>query len=144
MTLCIAQQSEIKKVFGGYKYYQNGENLRMGKLVKIMEPNPQVSQLIKRAQSNNSIAYVIGLAGGGLIGWQIGTNSAGGDANWTLAGIGAGLIAVGIPISLSVDKKKKQAVELYNSSLNSATHNEFKPEFKIITYENGIGLTMTF
>ncbi|WP_445735079.1 hypothetical protein [Mariniflexile sp.] len=144
ITLCIAQQIEIKKVFGGYKYSQDGENLRMGKLVKIMKSNPQAFELIKKAQSNNTIAYIIGLTGGGLIGWQTGTNSAGGNANWTLAGVGAGLIAVGIPISLGVDKKKKQAVELYNSSLNSTTYNEFKPEFKIITNGKGIGLTMTF
>ncbi|WP_111310072.1 hypothetical protein [Confluentibacter sediminis] len=103
--------NEVKKVFGGYKYSQNGENLRMGELVKIMEPNPQAFELIKKAQSNNTITYILVITSGGLIGWQTGTNSAGGDANWTLAGIGAGLIAIGIPISLSVDKKKKQAVE---------------------------------
>ncbi len=144
MSLCIAQQIEIKKVFGGYKYYQDGENLRIGKLVKIMESNPQAFGIIKKAQSNNTIAYIMGVTGGGLIGWQTGTNSAGGDANWALAGLGAGLIVVGIPISLGVEKKKKQAVELYNSSLNSTTNNEFKPEFKVMTNGNGIGLSMIF
>lgn len=73
-----------------------------------MESNPQALKLIKKAQFNNSIAYIIGITGGGLIGWQTGTDSAGGDANWTMAGIGVGLVAVGIPISLGVDKKRNK------------------------------------
>lgn len=144
MTLCIAQQIEMTKVFGGYKFTQNDKNLGMGGLVKTMESNQQAYKLIKKAQSNNTMATIIGFAGGGLIGWPIGTAVAGGDANWTLAGIGAGLIAIGIPIASSANKKAKQAVELYNSSLDATSHYEFKPEFKIIANGNGIGLTMHF
>jgi len=144
MTLCVAQQIEMKKVFGGYKFMQNGENLTMSNLVKTMESNQKAFELIKKAQSNNTIASIIGFAGGGLIGWPIGAAVGGGDANWTLAGIGAGLIAVGIPISSSANRKAKQAVELYNSSLNSTSFYEFKPEFKVITNTNGIGFSMSF
>lgn len=144
IALCTAQQIEMTKVFGGYKFTQNEKNLKMGSLVKVMESNQQAYQLIKKAQSNNTIASIIGFAGGGLIGWQIGTSVSGGDANWTVAGIGAGLIAIGVPISISAIKKSKEAVELYNSSLNSTSYYEFKPEFQIVTNGNGIGLTMQF
>jgi hypothetical protein len=144
MTLCIAQQIEMKKVFGGYKFSQNNENLTMSNLVKTMESNQQAFELIKKAKSKNSLASIIGFAGGGLIGWPIGTAVAGGEANWTLAGIGAGLLAVGIPISLSAINKAKEAVEIYNSSLNTTSYNKFQPEFKIIANGEGIGLTMNF
>lgn len=144
MTLCVGQQIEMKKVFGGYKFTQNGKKLTMGNLVKTMETNQQAFELVKKAQSNNTLASIIGFAGGGLIGWPIGTAVGGGDANWTLAGIGAGLIAVGIPISSSANKKVKQAVELYNSSLNSTAYYKFKPEVEIIANGNGVGLTMSF
>ena len=144
MTLCNAQKIEMEKVFGGYKYTQNGNQMTMKDLVKTMESNQQAFDLIKKAQSNNTLASIIGFAGGGLIGWPLGTAIGGGDANWTLAGIGAGLVAIGIPISSSANKKAKQAVELYNSSLNSTSFYEFKPEFKVIANGNGIGLLMNF
>lgn len=144
MTLCVSQQIEMEKVFGGYKFTQNGKKLTMGNLVKTMESNQQAFELIKKAQSNNTLASIIGFAGGGLIGWPIGTAVGGGDANWTLAGIGAGLIVVGIPIASSANKKAKQAVELYNSSLYSTAYYEFKPEFEIMANGNGIGLSMSF
>jgi outer membrane lipoprotein SlyB len=144
ITFCNAQKIEMEKVFGGYTYTQNGNQMTMKDLVKTMESNKQAFDLIKKAQSNNTLASIIGFAGGGLIGWPIGTAVGGGDANWTLAGIGAGLVAIGIPISSSVNKKAKQAVELYNSSLNSTSFYEFKPEFKILANGNGIGLSINF
>lgn len=79
-----------------------------------------------------------------MVGSFIGTAIGGGDANWTLAGIGAGLVILGIPISSSANKKTKQAVELYNSSLNSTSFYETKPTLKIIANGNGIGLSMNF
>ncbi len=144
LTFCNAQQIEMEKVFGGYKYTQNGNQMTMRDLVKTMESNQQAFELIKKAQSNNTLASILGFAGGGLIGWPIGTAIGGGDAEWALAGIGAGLVAIGIPISSSANKKAKHAVELYNSSLNPTSYYEFKPEFKVITNGNGIGLSMNF
>lgn len=139
-----AQKIEMEKVFGGYKYTQNGSRMTMNDLVKTMETNEQAFYLIKKAQSSNTIASIIGFVGGGLIGWPIGAAVAGRDANWTLAGIGAGLVVIGIPISLNANKKTKQAVKLYNESLNSTSSYEFKPEFKFIANGNGVGLSMKF
>ena len=144
LTFCNAQKIEMEKVFGGYKYTQNGKQMTMGDLVDAMESYQQSYELVKKAQSNNTLASIIGFAGGGLIGWPIGAAIGGGDANWTLAGIGAGLVAIGIPISSSANKKAKQAVELYNSSLNSTSFYKFKPEFKIMANGNGIGFSMNF
>ena len=144
MTICNAQKIEMKKIFGGYQYTQNGNRMTMGKLVKTMDANSDALKFIKKAKSNNVFASILGGAGGALIGFPIGTAIGGGDANWTLAGIGAGLVAIGIPISSGANKNAKKAVELYNSSLNSTAYYEFKPEFKIVANGNGIGLSMNF
>lgn len=145
INFCNAQEIQMEKLLGGYKYTQNGKQMKMGDLVKTMESNPQAFELIKKAQSDNVLASAIGFVGGGLIGWPIGTSLGGGDPNWTLAGIGAGLVVIGIPISSSVNKNTKKAVDLYNSSLNSSSfYYEFKPEFKLITSGNGVGLIMSF
>ncbi|TBN01891.1 hypothetical protein EYD45_12750 [Hyunsoonleella flava] len=134
----------MEKVFGGYKYSQDGNLMTMKDLVKTMASNQEAFELIKKAQSNNTLASIIGFAGGGLIGWPIGTAAGGGDANWALAGIGAGLVAIAIPISSRVNKNAKSAVELYNASLNTTSYNSFKPKFKIIGNRTGIGLCMNF
>jgi outer membrane lipoprotein SlyB len=143
-TICNAQKIEIKKVFGGHQYTQNENRMTMGALVKAMESNSDALEFMKKAKSNNVFASILGGVGGALIGFPIGTAIGGGDANWTLAGIGAGLVAIGIPISSGVHKNTKKAIDLYNSSLNSVSHSEFKPDFKIVANGNGIGLSMNF
>lgn len=79
--VCQAQQIETKKVLGGYKYMQAGKTLSMGALVNTLAPYPQASKLIKQARSNNTLASVLGLAGGALIGFPLGTAAGGGDPN---------------------------------------------------------------
>lgn len=144
IMFCFSQKIETEKVFGGYKYSLNGSQMTIKDLVKTMKSNSQAFNLIKKAQSNNIISSILGYAGGGLIGFPIGSAISGGDANWTLAGIGAGLVAIGIPISSNVNKKTKQAIDLYNSSLSSTSFNEDIREFKVIANGNGIGFLMSF
>ncbi|MFD0860653.1 hypothetical protein ACFQ1M_00420 [Sungkyunkwania multivorans] len=144
ITLCNAQKIEMEKGFGGYKYTQNGTRLTMGQVVAAVQSNPEAYNLIKKAQSKKTTASLMSLVGGALIGWPIGASIGGGDPNWTLAGVGAGFVAVSIPIASGGNKKAKQAVELYNSSLDSASNISFRPEFKIVANANGIGLSVNF
>jgi hypothetical protein len=133
----------IKKVFGGYKFYQGERKLSMSELVKIVQPNVQAFKEIKSAQSASTFATIIGGAGGALVGWPIGTAVGGGKANWVLAGIGAGLIIASIPISQSFNRHSKQAVSIFNNGLKT---NSFwnKNELKFSLTEDGIGLTLKF
>lgn len=141
-----SQSQEIKKekVFGGYKYSQNGNHISMKNMVNLMKDNAEALKLIKKAKSNTTIATVLGGIGGGLIGFPIGTAIGGGDANWTLAGVGAGLIIIAIPIASGANKKANKAVDLYNSSLNTTSYKKFNPQFNMVVNGNGVGLAMSF
>ncbi len=143
-SLINAQKIDIEKVFGGFKYTQNEELISIGDLVTIMDNNTEALDILKKGRTNRSFAGVLGFAGGALIGWPIGTSLGGGDANWTLAGIGAGLVAISIPIATKSNKKINQAVELYNASLNGTSYNGFNPEFNVIANANGVGFSMNF
>lgn len=133
----------MKKVFGGYQFYQGEQRLNVNQLVNTMKPNNQAYQQIKSAQSTYTLATIIGGVGGFMVGWPIGTALGGGEPNWTIAGIGAGLIVVSIPISQSFNKKAKQAVETYNSGLQTSSFWD-KNELKLSLTGNGIGLTLNF
>jgi outer membrane lipoprotein SlyB len=144
LAFCNAQKIDIEKVFGGYKYTYNDELISLGDLANIMESNTEAFELIKKGRTNRSLSGVLGFVGGALVGWPIGNVIGGGDPNWTLAGIGAGVIVVAIPISSRANKNINQAVELYNASVDSKAYRKNKPEFHLIANGNGFGLSMNF
>ena len=133
----------MRKVFGGYLFYQGDNRLNMNQLVNTMKPNEQAYRQIKSAQSTNTLATIIGSVGGFMVGWPIGTAIGGGEPNWTLAGIGAGLIVVSIPITQSFNKRAKQAVDTFNGGLQTSSIRE-RCELKFSMTGNGIGLTLNF
>jgi len=144
ITISNSQKISIEKTFSGLKFTQKGKYLKMNELVSIMKSNPNSYKLIKSAQTNDLLARIISGVGGGLIGYPIGTAIGGGKPNWTIAGVGAGLVVISIPIASNAKKKARQAVGIYNSGLESTTSTEFNPYFKIIANGNGIGLSMNF
>jgi len=137
-----AQQIEMKKVFGGYTFSKGGKRINMKKLATTMQDNKQAYTLIKSARSKNTLAMVLGGIGGFAAGYSLSSSLRGEKVNWTLLGVGAGALGIGFPISISANKKAKQAVELYNEGLDKTSY--FKPKFKIITNQKGIGLVMAF
>lgn len=139
-----AQRIEMEKGFGGYKYTQDGNRLTMGALVKTMESNPEAHVLIKKAKGNNVFASILGGAGGFLIGYPLGTAIGGGDPNWVMAGIGAGLVIISIPISSGATKNARKAVDLYNASLPETSFYETKLEYRMVAGGSGVVLVVGF
>jgi hypothetical protein len=132
-----------KKVFGGYQFYQNEARLTMGQMVRIMKPNDMAYEEIKSAQTNNTISTVLGGVGGFMFGWSVGTALGGGEPNWTLAGIGAGLAIISIPLSKKSANQAISAVRLYNEGmLTSSVYG--KPNLLLGTTPDGVGLTLRF
>ncbi len=137
-----AQQIEMQKAFGGYIYSKDGKRLTMKSLMATMQDNKEAYQLMKSAKSKNTLAMILGGFGGFGVGYSLGSSLRGGKVNWALLGVGAGALGVGIPISISANKKTKQAVALYNKGLEKTSY--FKPKYKIIANQKGVGLVMRF
>ena len=112
-------------------------------LTKATESNPEANLLIK-AKSHNTISNILEIVGGGLIGIPLGLSMTDRDTNWTLAYIGGGIAAIGIPFTFSAFNKVNEGVDKYNLSLKPVSTFEFKPQFKIIANGKGVGLSMTF
>lgn len=139
----VTDSISMKKVLGGYLFYQGEKRLNMNQLVNAVKPNEQAYKQIKSAQSTYTLATIIGFAGGFMVGWPIGTSIGGGEPNWTMAGIGAGLMVVSIPISQNFNKQAKQAVDTYNGGLQTSSFWN-KSELRFSMTGNGIGLTLRF
>lgn len=139
----LSDSITVKKVFGGYQFYQGDKLLKVNQLVNTMKPNEQAYKQIKSAQSTYTMATIFSYAGGFMVGWPLGTALGGGEPNWAMAGIGAGLIVVAIPISQCFNKKAKQAVDTFNGGLQTSSFWD-KKELNLTMTGNGIGLTLNF
>lgn len=139
-----ADSITVKKVFGGYQFRQAGKLLSLNQLSKVLKTNEEAWDQYKSAQTNYALALVFSGAGGFLIGRPIGTAIAGGEPNWALAGIGAGLVIVAIPIAAGYNTKAKQAVQTYNSGLQKTSSFWDRNQLKLTLTGNGIGFALKF
>lgn len=144
ISFCSSQTIEAEKSWGSYRYTQNGKTLTAGELRNQMNTNEESANLMKKAQVNKTFATIFGAAGGALIGYPIGTAIGGGDANWTLAGVGAGLVAVAIPFSIGANKRSKEAIDIYNYRINTKEDLALQPQLHIISSPTGIGFALQF
>ena len=126
----------------GSVFTQNGKVLKVRQLLEITKVNPDAYAKMKVAQTNNTAASIFAVAGGFLVGWTLGTAIGGGDPNWVLAGVGGGLIAIGIPFSIGFNKNAKEAVSIYNGGLQEPETTKLKLNFGVSN--NGIGIRVAF
>ena len=141
-SLLSAQAIERKKAMGGYRYTQADKKLSLNQLGKILQSDAEAYPVFQSGKSQNGVGAVIGGIGGFLVGWPLGTALGGGTPNWKLAGIGAGLIVVSIPISTGAAKKMNRAVDMYNQKLGTGAVQRAAPE--LVLGANGVGVTWRF
>lgn len=139
-------QTKTDSVFvqkkGSTVFYQHGVRLSPLALLKITKGHANAYEMMEKAKVNYDFAYGLSLAGGFCIGWPIGTMLGGGDPAWALLGVGAGLIAISIPLSIAYGKHAKKAVNLYNEDVSKTSYETI--DFNIGFTAQGIGLQLIF
>ncbi|ALJ00411.1 hypothetical protein DC20_17320 [Rufibacter tibetensis] len=132
---------EVKKGFSPV-FRQNGENLNLNQLMELTKSNPEAYKEMKIAKSKAGFVSALGYAGGFLVGYPLGTAIGGGKPNWSLAGIGAGVLALSLPFSSSFTKHTQNAIRIYNNGLTQTSMNPV--DFKLGFTGNGLGLNLKF
>lgn len=144
MASSFAQTSDktisFKNDFFGMKFYQSNQKLGMAEVASIMQTNADAFAHIRSARSNNTWSSVFGAIGGAMLGYPLGTAIGGGDPNWTIAGVGAGLIVVSIPFAVKAKNEAVKAVHAYNEGLAKTSLR--KSEFKL--YFSGSGMLLCY
>lgn len=136
-----ADTIEIRKSFGT-KYMQKGKVLKPRQLVEIMKTNSEALAEMRKAKSNFDAGSVIGAVGGFMVGWELGTSLGGRDADWGVAGAGAGLIVVSLLFNGSYNSHAKAAIHLYNSDLKKSATS--KLDLNIRPYGAGVSVQLRF
>lgn len=132
---------EVNKTRGTV-FKQNGKNVTPKQLLEITQPNAAAFEEMKKAKTNFDVSYGLSFAGGLLVGYPLGTLIGGGQPNWALAGVGAGLIGVSIPFSVAYKKRAEQAATIYNDGLLQSGLPNLN--IKVGVTGNGMGIKMAF
>ena len=136
-----ADTIEMKKQLGTV-FRLHGKNLTPRELLSVFAPNAEAYAEMKLAKKNNDVGSVFAGAGGFLIGWPVGTAIGGGEPEWVLAGIGAGLVAISIPFAVAYIKHAKKATRIYNDALSKPSTPDVGFTFGIT--RDGMGVTISF
>ena len=149
-SLCFAQEDtekapiEVEKKGLGYRYtYQEEPLKRLSDFFPIVESSPEATSQLKKARTNRILGGTFAFTGGFMVGWPIGQAAGGAeDPNWALAGVGAGLITVGIIFGVRSDKQVREGVTLYNDSI--ALRNDQSADLTIAFTLNGVDVSVKF
>jgi uncharacterized membrane protein YfcA len=102
----------------GYTYLQDGEEISRSDMIGEIQQVQNARSALSGYQPSTGIAYVVGTVGGAMIGWPVGAAVAGNpEPPWLLAGIGAGLVVLAVPLAMSAEAALARAVDAYNASL---------------------------
>ncbi len=136
-SLCFAQENtekapiEVEKKGLGYRYtYQDKPLKKLVDFFPIMEDSPEAVSKVKKARTSTGIALGSYAAGGFLIGVPIGVSMTPiGNPPWVLAGVGGGLVVVGVVFHVRSNKQLRKGVDTYNESI--VLFDAQSPDFEI-------------
>ncbi|MEX0996333.1 MAG: hypothetical protein WDZ45_04750 [Flavobacteriaceae bacterium] len=126
----------------GVRVHQGENRLSLRKTQELMASVPLALEEIKKARTNEVFSRIFGVLGGAFVGYPIGREIGGGDPEWILAGIGAGLIAISIPFESAKFKRTKNAAALYNEHKGYATKSNVNLNLQVSG--NSMGLVIGF
>lgn len=138
----IGQEITIhNKTFGGYRFEQYGKTLTPKIMFHIMHADSEAHAYMQQARKNFSAGQAVGFLGIGLIGWPFIATAREGQANWAVAGIGAGVLLGTIPFNYWFHENALRAAKAYNSAIsNELTGTGLKVQFGLTPH--GIGLVL--
>lgn len=141
-----AQQIEIKKTVWEKIYLLEGVKLSFNDINTLTAPYPEAQAYMERAKSTGSTATFLGMLGGGLLGFGVGSLIATRDsrAGYYTLGIGAIIVIIAIPVSIKSGRHVYHAVNIYNDAQDLSLNTSPKTEIQLSLTGNGIGFQYRF
>ena len=154
LSAVISFQTAFSQVsMTGNKLEKDGQTYKMSKYKDVFS-NPEAVSHFKKARTNSTVGEIFAYAGGFAIGAGIIPALSGKkqevrngvvyenqpSRGWTVVGIGAGLVGIGIPFAIAANKNAQKALELENGGPATA----FQPYFRLESAGNGMALSYNF
>ncbi len=134
-----------KDYWSGIAIHQNGKKISISEAKKIIN-NPDITKKLSVAQTNRTVgeivSYPCAFAFGYTIGQSFGKNERV-KPNWTVGGIGAVGMILGLILEAKGNKQIKESVDTYNASISKST-TYIKPEFSFSSSGNNVGIAIRF
>lgn len=151
--LFVFQQAFAQVSLSGNRLSKDGQTYKFSQYKEVFT-RPEAQAVFQKSRTNNTMAQVFSYSGGFLVGFGLVPALKGKkqeirngivyenqpNKGWTLVGIGAGLIGVGIPFAVGASKNAKKAIEIENGETATA----FKPHFKLESAGTGLSLSYNF
>lgn len=151
LAMCF-QQAFGQVSISSNRLIKDGQEYRFSKYRDVFS-NPEARTAFSKARTNSTVGQIFAYTGGFAIGFGLipalqgnKTETRNGmtykrdaSAAWTVVGIGAGLVAIGIPFAVASGKNAEKALKLENGESTA-----FKPYFKLETAGNGMALSYNF
>lgn len=119
-------------------YSLEGKPLSLKEVRDHYRSVPQALAQFKKAQLQFGISSSLLLLGGAYTGGNIGYFTATGELEWKQAGIGVGVLVLGLISTIGVEKRYDRAVQLYNQQKTKKTSVQLKVDKK------GLGFRLSF
>jgi hypothetical protein len=107
-----------------------------------MRAQPEAYAEMTQARARYTEYTIVSGAGGFLIGFGASDAVFKDQPNWSLMGIGAGLVAVSIPFWQGYVRHTSTAVQHFNEGLRAPTSHV--PHWRLGMSHQGVGLALTF
>ncbi len=134
---------KIKTNVLGTTFYYKNNKANISKIIAISKNNKEANSYFVKASMNKTFTDIFSFAGGFLIGYPLGTSSAGGNPNWNLAFFGIGLITIAIPFDIAFVKKAKKGVAIFNQeNITSFKNQNLKINFLVAFNKVGLKLSL--
>src|SRR5688572_14919314 len=96
--------------FWGTKYYLGQERKDMKQVTELLSTNQEAGTYWKKGKTQSTIATIMVVIAGGMIGWELGQATNGKKMNGTVLAIAGGLYVPAIIIEINGIKNKKKAL----------------------------------
>lgn len=130
----------------GQRFYLNGEKISKQEVFNLFGDNEFYKNKLKSGLKQQSIAVAISSLGGFLIGYPLGQKLGGSnDPSWHLLGIGAGIVALSIPLDIASKHNITEAFDFFNNTLIGDDYRRNSvPIVQIVNGKYGIGFRFLF
>jgi hypothetical protein len=144
-TIAGTDTIRIKRSFwGAGYYYKSKEPLTLSRVWKLTKTTDSGRHFVYKAKVENIIGNALGFAGGIIVGWQMSKYFYSVEPDWTIVGLGGGLVALSLPFNIASFANTRKSVQYYNKHIQSTGTASVKPSLHLGYSGNSVGLALRF